>query len=98
MSMTVGDLVDALADKPRDRLVIMAKDAEGNGYSPLSDVSETMYLPDSTWSGETYPTDEFLDAKLAVDMFGAAPDSEGWSEEDRAPADAIRVIELGPVN
>lgn len=93
MSMTVGELLDALADQPRDRLVIMSKDAEGNGFSPLADVSESMYLPDSTWSGETYPTDEFLDARLSD------PDeSEGWLEDDRAPADAVRVVELGPVN
>ena len=52
---TVGDLIDYLATQPRDRKVVMSKDAEGNGFSPLADASEGMYAADSTWSGETPP-------------------------------------------
>ena len=32
--------------------VIMSKDGEGNNFSPLSDFSESIYIPDSTWSGD----------------------------------------------
>jgi hypothetical protein len=35
-----------------DHYVIMAKDEEGNGYSPYSDISPGGYVPDSTYSGE----------------------------------------------
>lgn len=35
--------------------VILQKDAEGNGYSPLSDASDdAVYVEESTWSGELY--------------------------------------------
>ncbi len=88
---TVGDLMDYLATQPRDRKVVMSKDAEGNGFSPLADASEGMYAADSTWSGEIYITPE----DLAEEM--AKPDS-GWSEEDAPPDDAERVVVLGPVN
>ena len=89
---TVGDLLDYLATQPRDRKIILRKDAEGNGHSPLSDAWEAMYSADSTWSGETHPLPE----ELAEWMAGE--NRQGWSEEDAAPDDAERVIVLGPVN
>lgn len=56
---TVGDLLDYLATQPRDRPVILAKDAEGNAYSPLSEADEGYYIAESTWSGEVhFPDDE----------------------------------------
>lgn len=48
---TVGELLDYLATQPRDRKVVLAKDAEGNGFSPLAEVSEELYAAESTWSG-----------------------------------------------
>lgn len=51
--MNVGELRKALEGLPDDLLVIMSKDPEGNGYSPLSSLCGTYtYLADSTWSGE----------------------------------------------
>ena len=81
---TVGELLDYLATQPRDRKVILQKDAEGNGYSPLCDADERMYEATSTWSGEVYQLPEVV---------AAAPDD--WSE---APDYAERVVVLGPVN
>ena len=89
---TVGELMDYLATQPRDRKVILRKDAEGNGHSPLAEAWESMYSADSTWSGETHPLPE----ELAEWMAG--PNPQGWSEGDAAPDDAERVIVLGPVN
>ena len=89
---TVGELADYLAAQPRDRKVILRKDAEGNGHSPLADAWEAMYSADSAWSGDTYATPE----DLAVAM--TPPNLQGWSEEDAAPDDAERVVVLGPVN
>ena len=83
---TVGDLLDYLATQPRDRKVILQKDAEGNGYSPLTEAAEGMYAAGSTWSGEVYSTPEEIAADPHMD------------EEDAAPDDAERVVVLGPVN
>lgn len=60
-AITVQQLCDILHDMPADAIVIVSKDAEGNGFSPLPDEywwSEGMYAPDTTWCGEYYdPTD-----------------------------------------
>lgn len=86
-SHTVGELLDYLATQPRDRKVILRKDAEGNGHSPLANGWEAMYEAESTWSGETYPTPEDIAA------------SDGYySDEDEAPEGSERVVVLGPVN
>lgn len=87
--MTVGELADYLVGQPRDRLIVLAKDAEGNGYSPLSAAEEAIYVADSTWSGEIYVTPEEV----------ADPESD-YAEEDGSPEgeDAVRVVLLGPVN
>lgn len=86
MARTVGDLIDYLTTQPRGRLVVMSKDAEGNGYSPLADADEGMYLADSTWSGEMYLTPEQQAAEENPDDYNTAPD------------EAERVVVLGPVN
>lgn len=83
---TVGDLIDYLMTQPRDRLVVMSKDAEGNGYSPLADADEAMYEADSTWSGDVYNTPEQLAGMRGADEYPEAPD------------DAVRVVVLGPTN
>jgi len=83
---TVGDLLDFLATQPRDRVVVLSKNAEGDGYSPLCDVWEAMYEENNTWSGEVYMTPEDR---------AAQEDPDDWSE---APAAADRVVVLGPVN
>lgn len=85
--MTVGQLREVLAAQPDDRLVVLQKDAEGNGYSPLEQAEEAMYEAESTWSGEVYYTPEQLgegDRRAA-----------GFAD---APDEAVRVVLLGPVN
>ena len=88
---TVGELLDYLATQPRDRMIVLSSDAEGNSYSPLADAGESMYVAETTWSGYTRLTPEDLAAEMAK------PGS-GWSDDDAAPEDAERVIVLGPVN
>lgn len=56
--MTVGELLDYLSTRPRDQLVVLAKDAEGNGYSPLAEASDAYYFADTTWSGEVMDSDD----------------------------------------
>ena len=50
--MKVKELIELLQAKNPEFEVIMSKDGEGNGYSPLSNLSDEMYQADSTWSGE----------------------------------------------
>jgi hypothetical protein len=37
---------------PDDRLVVLAKDAEGNNFSPLSELEVSSYEAASTWNGD----------------------------------------------
>lgn len=51
--MTVEELIEELKKMPSGALVVMSKDAEGNDYSPLTEVDgEGTYTADTTWSGE----------------------------------------------
>lgn len=55
--VTAGALRDHLRDVPDDMPVVLQKDAEGNGYSPLSWVDlDHVYEPESTWAGEARDT------------------------------------------
>lgn len=91
---TVGDLLDYLAGQPRDRKVILEKDAEGNGYSPLASAGEGLYVADTTYSGEVHPVPEDVAAWVA-----AGHGREGdWGDWDDGSDGAERVIVLGPVN
>jgi hypothetical protein len=61
--MKVKALIAALLECKQDADVILQKDSEGNGYSPLSDVyTNSVYIPDTTWSGEVYSTEWTADA------------------------------------
>lgn len=51
--MTVQELIDELLNHDPDAKVILQKDAEGNGYSPLVGAEECVYLAETTWSGQT---------------------------------------------
>lgn len=61
--MTVKDLKKLLNDFPDKYLVVLAKDGEGNDFSPLAEgYSDAEYIPDSTWSGTIVcPGDEDAD-------------------------------------
>lgn len=67
---TCGELMDFLSRQPRGRPVILEKDAEGNGYSPLADASERTYLATSTWSGEIISPDGDYEGAERVVVLG----------------------------
>ncbi len=50
--MTVKQLIAKLQNMEGGRIVVLQKDGEGNGYSPLVDLGHAIYRADSTWSGE----------------------------------------------
>ena len=85
MTITVADLQAALATLPSDMPVVLATDAEGNGFSPLATTDDALYAPDNAFSGDWYATAETR----------AASPEEDWPE---APGDAVRALFLWPTN
>ena len=56
-------LAEGLID--HDTEIIMQKDSEGNGYTPLAGIDgDAIYVPDSTWSGKVYATTWTADDNL----------------------------------
>jgi hypothetical protein len=85
--MNVKQLMDALAGLPDDMEVIIQKDAEGNGYSPLYEVDpDAVYIPETTWYGDVYGTEWSAD--------DACMTEEEWAEILEKP----RALILHPVN
>lgn len=51
--MTVKELIEVLKLVNPDRIVILQKDSEGNGFSPLAGIDDNaVYQPYHHWSGE----------------------------------------------
>lgn len=85
--MTVKELKAELENLPDDMEVILQKDAEGNGYSPLAGAdSDAVYEPESTWSGQVY------DTKWSAEDADMLP--EDWEEIKSRPHALI----LHPIN
>ena len=83
--MTVGQLIGLLRNEDLNRIVILQKDGEGNGYSPLSRYETASYLAESTYSGEVHPenlTPEHIE--------------QGFTEEDIKGG--IPALVLVPIN
>ena len=70
--MTVADMIRKLQGEDPARLVVLQRDAEGNGYSPAADCWRGVYLADSTWHGDAYQEGPLTDAERA----------QGYTEED----------------
>jgi len=85
--MTVKELKEAIANLPDEMEVVLQKDREGNGYSPLSYIdSDAVYIPNNTWSGDVYSMDWTADDACMTD--------EVWEEIKSKP----RTLILAPVN
>lgn len=55
--MNIKELKKIIDNLPDDMEVILQKDSEGNGYSPLSGGdTEAVYIPEEGWYGEVYST------------------------------------------
>ncbi len=85
--MTVGDLIDLLMKHDPKRLVVLQKDAEGNGFSPCSGMWPGAYVAETTWYGEVH-LDELTEEDRA----------DGFDECDLAPEGAEPCLVLRPVN
>jgi hypothetical protein len=85
--MTVKELKEAIANLPDEMEVVLQKDSEGNGCSPLAGADpDAVYIPDSTWSGDVYSMDWSAD--------DACMSEEEWEEIKSKP----RTLILHPVN
>ena len=62
--MTVADLRRLLVDYPDDALVVLARDSEGNGYSPLVGAWSAHYAADCSFFGTAYTTQDALECKV----------------------------------
>lgn len=81
--MNVGQLKERLSYYPEDMEIIRSQDEEGNGFNELYDVAESMIMPTDSWIEQVYVLDEFIG-------------TSGFTEEDRAPKGAIKVLVLWP--
>ena len=84
--MTVKQLINKLQKCDPDREVVMSRDAEGNGYSPLDDFWEGAYRADSTWHGE-----------VGLEKLTKADREAGYTDED-VMDDGVPALILCPVN
>jgi hypothetical protein len=68
--------------------IIMSKDSEGNYFSPFSDFSEQIYIPDCTWAGE------IKQRELTPELI-----AQGYSDEDLYHGNnGQNAIVLWPIN
>jgi hypothetical protein len=82
--VSVKELIDLLSKYDPNRIVVMAKDSEGNGYSPLHGCQTGAYRAETTWYGDV----------------GLEPGEEipkGYGEED-VIHDGVPALILTPVN
>lgn len=86
--MTLAELRQQLATfdhLPGDTPVVLATDAEGNGFSLLKVIDDALYEAHSPFNGDWYATDQ---------MRAQNPENE-W---DQAPSHAVPAIFLWPTN
>jgi hypothetical protein len=85
--MTVKELKEAIANLPDEMEVVLQKDSEGNGYSPLAGTNpEAVYIAETTWYGDVYSMDWTSDDACMSD--------EEWEDIKSKP----RTLILYPVN
>jgi len=58
--MTVKELIENLRSIDPETKIVMSKDAEGNGFSPLSEIDPAAwYQAETTWSGDVLHPDDY---------------------------------------
>lgn len=85
--MNVKELKELILNLPDEMEVVLQKDAEGNGYSPLSGAdSNAVYIAETTWYGDVYSMEWSADDACMSD--------EQWENIKAKP----RTLILYPVN
>jgi len=86
--MKVKELIELLGKTNPEREVVISRDSEGNGFSPFSGLSEELYVPYSTWSGEIY-----------IEELTEEMRKHGYSEEDTYGGDdGVKALVFWPIN
>ena len=85
--MNVKELKHLIESLPDEMEIILQKDAEGNGYSPLYDGdSDAVYISCNNWSGNVYG--------MQWSAADACKSEDEWKEIKTKP----RVLILHPIN
>ena len=63
--MTVKQLRELLKKLPDDQLVVLSKDSEGNGFSPMSENYSDGFYSGRSWCGE-FSNEKSKGAKKAI--------------------------------
>lgn len=84
--MKVKDLMSKLKRIDPNARIILQRDAEGNGYSPLAGADEGIYVKESTYSGDVY------------DPSWTADECDMTAEEHEALLAQPRCVVLYPIN
>lgn len=84
--MNIRRLIELLEKEDGDRLVVMAKDSEGNGYSPLSGFWTGKYEADTSHSGE-----------VGLEALNHTDEEAGYGEEDILIG-GVKAVILSPIN
>lgn len=83
--MKVRELIKFLKGFDKEAIVIMSQDSEGNGFSPLNELTAMAYTANNSWSGEVGLTE------LTPEL-----EANGYSEDDVVVGEACVV--LWPMN
>lgn len=83
--MTVRELITLLSNEDGGRIVVMSRDAEGNGHSPLTGVFPAAYAAKTTWAGD-----------VGLETLTDEDRERGYDEEDVAPDGAVPCLVLKP--
>ncbi len=84
--MTVKELVALLNTQDGGRLVVLAKDEEGNGFSPLAEAATGAYRAESTYHG-----------RVGLERLTEADRADGYDECD-VVAGGVPALVLWPTN
>ena len=85
--MNVKELREFIKDLPDDMEIILQKDGEGNGYSPLACADiDCVYIPNTTYSGAVMSMDWSADEACMTE--------KEWKKMKKKP----RALVLAPVN
>jgi len=84
--MKVSKLITMLQEIGQDREVILSRDAEGNGYSPLQEIETGMYRAEARWCGE-----------FGLETLTPELREKGYTEEDII-SNGEKAVVLYPIN
>lgn len=69
-AIKVSSLIKLLKTLDPNLIVVLSKDSEGNSFSPMPNGAgfcESVYRPDSTWSGELVESEEGAKEKVELE-------------------------------